>query len=344
MATNLSSTKALVTGAGGFISLHTILQLLQLGYNVRGTVRTEAHVKKVRDTLSRHMDTSRLEFVLADLMKDDGWGEAVQGCDFALHLASPFPAEEPRDENELIVPAREGTLRVLRAAHIGGVKRVVLVSSGAAVVGGHVGENRTFDESDWTDVEKSRSAYQKSKTIAERAAWDFINSAENSRKMELVSINPSNVFGPVLDDHHHTSTEWFRTLMRREVPGVPRTQLDLVDVRDVADAVIKAMIKSDAAGKRFIVNAASIPLLEFANILHRNFASRGYRIPTRVLPDLMVRLLALFIPKVRGVANSLGWTFTLSTQQARKILGWQTRPHEQTIVEMAESLIDNGMV
>jgi dihydroflavonol-4-reductase len=337
------STRILVTGAGGFIALHTVLRLLQLGYPVRGTVRTEAHAQKVRETLSKHVDISKLELDCVDLVKDEGWQDAVRGCEIVLHLASPFPAEEPKQEDDLILPARDGTLRVLRAAHAEGVKRVVIVSSTAAVAAGHAGENRTFIESDWTNLEKA-GAYPKSKTLAERAAWDFIRSAENTKKMELVSVNPSNVFGPVLDDHYHSSTEWFVTLLRREVPGVTRIQLHLVDVRDLADMIGKAMTSPEAAGKRLIANGASISLPEFANILQRNFVSRGYRVPTRILPDALVRLMAVFMPKLKNVTDALNWTYGFSTEQARSILGWQPRPYEQTIVEMAESLIEHKMV
>ena len=344
MASASASSKVLVTGASGFLALHTILRLLQLGYSVRGTVRTEAQGKNVRETLSKHVDTGKLEFVYVDLLKDDGWQEAVTGCDLVLHLASPFPTEQPKDESELIRPARDGTLRVLRAAQAGGVKRVILVSSAVAVVAGHEGENRAFTEADWTDVNKTDYAYARSKTLAEQAAWDFIRSAENKSGMELVSINPTNIFGPVLDNHHHTSTEWFRTLLHREVPGIPRAQLNVVDVRDLADIIIKAMTAPRAEAKRFIVNGASIPLSEFADILQRNFASRGYRVPTRVLPDWLIRLVGTFTPKTKPVVQSIGWTYSLSTEQAKSVLGWQARAYEETIVDMAESLLEHGIV
>lgn len=343
MSTAPSSTRILVTGAGGFIALHTVLQLLQRGYLVRGTVRTEAHGNKVRDQLSKYTNTSNLEIACVDLLKDDGWKDAVHGCEIVLHLASPFPAEEPKNEDDLIRPAREGTLRVLRAAHTEGVKRVVIVSSTAAVSAGHLGENRTFTEADWTYVDKA-SAYPKSKTLAERAAWDFIHSAENTKKMELVSVNPSNVFGPVLDDHYHTSAEWFRTLLRHEMPGVSRMDLHFVDVRDLAELILQAMISPEAAGKRFIANGASISLPEFANILQRNFVSRGYQVPTRIVPNILVRLIAAFVPKIRNVSGALNWSYDFSTEQARSILGWRPRPQEQTILEMAESLIEHKMV
>ena len=343
MATNSSATKVLVTGASGFLALHTVLRLLQLGYHVRGSVRTEAQAKNVRESLSKHVDTSKLEFICVDLLNDHGWQQAVAGCDLVLHLASPFPSEMPKDENELIAPARDGTLRVLRASQAGGVKRVIQVSSTAAVISGHEQENRTFTEADWTNVGKTDYAYAKSKTLAEQAAWDFIHSVENKSNMELVSINPSNIFGPVLDNHNHTSTEWFRTLLRREVPGIPRAQLNIVDVRDLVELIIKAMTTSQAAGKRFIANGASIPLAEFANILERHFASRGYRVPTRILPDWLMRLVGRFTPKTKPVVQSIGWTYSLSTEQAKSVLGWQARPYETTIVEMAESLIAHGL-
>jgi nucleoside-diphosphate-sugar epimerase len=344
MAIDPTSTKILVTGANGFIGLHTVLHFLERGYNLCATVRTQEQGEKVRQTLAKYTDTHRLEFISADLTKDDGWEQAVAGCDFVLHLASPFPTDAPKDENELIIPAREGTLRVLRAAQKSGVKRAVLVSSMAAITSGHERENRVFNESDWTDIRKTDYAYSKSKTLAEQAAWEFIRSAQNQNGMELVSVNPSNVFGPVLDDRHHTSTEWFGTLLRREIPGLTRTQLNLVDVRDLVEMIEKAMITPEAAGKRFIANGASIPLQEFAVILDRNFASRGYRVPTRVLPDWLVRFFAIFIPKTKPVVDTLGWDYSISTEQARSILGWQSRPYEGTILEMAQSMIEQGMV
>jgi len=344
MVLDPASTKILVTGANGFIGLHTVLHFLERGYQICATVRSQEQGEKVRQTLAKHTDTSRLEFVQADLTRDEGWAQAVAGCDFVLHVASPFPTDAPKDENELVIPAREGTLRVLRAAQNAGIKRVVLVSSVAAVISGHERENRVFTESDWTDIAKTKYAYAKSKTLAERAAWEFVQSAENRNGMELVSVNPSNVFGPVLNNRHHTSTEWFSTLLRHEIPGLTRTQLNLVDVRDVVEMIEKAMITPGAAGKRFIANGASIPLQEFALLLDRNFANRGYRVPTRVLPDWLIRFFAIFVPKTKPVVDALGWNFSLSTGQARSVLGWQPRPYEGTILAMAQSMIEQGLV
>lgn len=343
MAT-LTTTTVLVTGANGFIGLNTVLRLLQLGYNVRATIRKDSHKKNILETLSKHVDTGRLEFLIVDLVNDEGLEFAVRGCDFVFHTASPYPAENPKDENELIIPARDGTLRVFKFAQMEGVKRVVMLSTIGAIFDGHEGENRTFDENDWSDLSKTRLMYHKSKTVAERAAWDFIKSDENNSGMEMVSINPSNVFGPVLDGHHHTATEWYRTIMRAEVPGVARTQIDFVDVRDLVEVLVKALSEPAAAGRRFICNGASIPLLEFADILHDHFSNRGYRIPNRILPDFIIRFLGLVIPKVKAVAGQLNWKYAFSTDNVRLVFGWQPYPYKQTIIDMAESLIQYGLV
>ena len=344
MAPPHTSPKVLVTGASGFIGLHTILHLLKCGYRVRATVRTEAREKKARDTLTGQIDTGSLEFAHADLSSDDGWQEAVHDCDSVIHTAAPYPIENPKDANELILPIRDGTLRVLRAAQSEGIHRLILLSNIGSIIDGHQGENRVFDESDWTDVRKCRNTYHTAKTLSERAAWDFIQGAENHSHMEMVAINPSGVLGPVLDDHRHTSVEWIRTLMRAEVPGLPRILLPLVDVRDLVDILEKAMTRPGAAGKRFICHAAEIPLAELADILHKNFSQRGYRVPTRILPDVSIRFLALFNPKVKAVASMLNWNFRLSTDCARSVFGWQPRPYQQTIVDMTESLIEHRLV
>ncbi len=338
------SPKVLVTGASGFIGLHTVLHLLQCGYHVRATVRTEAREKKTRDTLTGLVTTSLLEFAYADLSKDAGWREAVQGCDSVIHTAAPYPIFNPKDANELILPIRDGTLRLLHAAQAEGIHRVVLLSTIGAIFDGHQGENRTFDESDWTDVGKCLNKYHAAKTLSERAAWDFIQSPDNLSRMEMVAINSSGVFGPVLDDHHHTSVEWIRTIMRAEVPGLPRMLIPLVDVRDLVDILDRAMTVPGAAGKRFICHATEIPISQLAEILHKNFSQRGYRIPTKVLPDILIRFMALFNPKVKAVASLLNWNYHLSTDRARSVFGWQPRPYQQTIVEMAESLIEHGFV
>lgn len=339
-----SSSKILVTGANGFIAMHAIIHLLKNGYTVRGTVRAPQKTEHIRRVIQKHTDTADLELVIADLLKDESWEEAAHGCDFVLHLASPFPTAEPKDENELIAPARDGTLRVLHAAHAQGVRRVVFLSSIAAVTSGREGENRVFDEKDWSLLDKTPYAYAKSKTLAEQAAWDFINSAGNKNKMELAVINPPYVFGPALDEHYFTSSEWVGSLLRAEYPGVTRIRLDFTDARDLAIAFLNAMTMPEAVGKRFCCVGASTTLPELALILDEHFAPKGYKVPTRILPDLLIRFLAIFDRKVRATALSLGWDYTVSTEQARTILGWNPRPKEQTLIDTGESLIEHGLV
>lgn len=344
MTATQSVSKLLITGASGFVGLHLTLAALQKGYAVRTTVRSGAREANVRKALTNLVDTAGLEFTYADLLVDTGWEDAVRGCDSVIHTAAPYTAENPKDESIFLAPAVDGTMRVIKAAMQAGIHRVVLLSTIGAVFDGHEGEKKTFTEADWSNVEKPRLIYHKAKTLAERSAWEFVNSKENTTGMELVAINPSNVMGPVLDDHHHTSTEWYRTLMRAEVPGISRSQLDLVDVRDLADILVKAMTNPQAAGKRFICNGVSIPLLEFANILHANFSDRGYRIPHQLMPDSLVHFIGLFSPKVKAIAKTLNWEYGFSTEQTRIVFGWQPRPYQQTIVEMAESLIKFNLV
>ncbi len=335
----------LVTGASGFIAMHTILKLLEQGYRVRGTLRELNKETALRATIAQHSSaTDALEFVRADLMNDAGWADAVRDCEHVIHTASPLPLYMPADENELIAPARDGTLRVLRAAQAGGVKRVVFLSTIAAIVSGHEGENKTFDETDWTNLDRDVGAYAKSKTLAERAAWDFVRGAENTNGMELVSINPSNVYGPFLDTHPTTSSELFITLLRRQVPGSARTKFSFVDVRDLADALARGMTTRDAAGQRFCCVAMTPWMQYIALTLAKNFSARGYRVPTGQIPNLMIRALALFDPKVRIVVPALDWDYDISTTRIKTVLGWQPRDPETTLVETAESMIRLGIV
>jgi dihydroflavonol-4-reductase len=342
---NLSSPLILVTGANGYIAMHTILQLLSQGYKVRGTLRAASNAEQMRATLAKHSKVSNpVEFVCADLMQDSGWAEAVQGCEYILHLASPFPLGEPKDENELIAPAVDGTIRVLRAANAAKVKRVVFLSSMLAVRAGHEVEHRTFDERDWAVLKETVGTYAKSKILAEPAAWDFIHSPENNNYVELTVINASSVFGPFLDSHYATSSELVRTLMRRQVPGVARIKNAVVDVRDLATALVTAMISPQAADQRFCCVGAMCWMQEIATILRQHFVSRGYNIPTRVLPDSWLRLLSLVDPKIRLIVHELGWNYTVSTKRIEAVLGWRARPLKETLVDMAESMVQLDLV
>jgi dihydroflavonol-4-reductase len=342
----ITSQPVLVTGASGFVAIHCIIQLLERGYKVRGTLRTMTRENEVRETVNKYVNSNnRLEFVNADLTQDAGWEPAMQGCEYVFHVASPFPLLEPADENELIQPAVEGTLRVLRTAHAASVKRVMLVSSNAAISAGHNGENRTFTEEDWSRLDKPIGAYSKSKTLAEHAAWDFVNGAENIHKMELVTINPPLILGPIPNKNFPTSAEMIRTFMRGEVPGVARLKVGLVDVRDVAAAMILAMTTPEAASQRFACPAATIWIKELANILDKGFSGRGYKkIPKVVLPVVLVRTLALFDKRIALVTPSLNWDFELSNAKIKRILNWQPRSKEDAILSMANSLIEQGFV
>jgi nucleoside-diphosphate-sugar epimerase len=338
-----SDETVLVTGASGFIAMHCILQLLASGWRVRGTLRTPARAAKVRETLARHVDPGdRLEFATADLSRDDGWAEAARGCTYVLHVASPFPREVPRHEDELIVPARDGALRVLRAAAAAGVRRVVMTSSLAAVLYGHVRDgSRTFGEDDWS-ITDGLTAYEKSKTLAERAAWDFARSPE-ARGLELVVINPGLVLGPILDEDYGTSGEVVRKLMLREFPGCPTLGWAPVDVRDVAAAHLAAMTTPEAAGQRFCCAIEHAWMGDIARILDERFTARGYRIPRRRLPDWLVRLVAVFDKTTRLAVHDLGQRQDVSSERIRKVLGWQPRSLEEMVAAMGESMIEQGV-
>lgn len=341
----ISSKPILVTGASGFIALHTLAQLIERGYTVRGTVRSMQKAAETQETVVRLAQKNvQVEMMPAELNQDEGWKEAMRGVEYVLHVASPFPLQEPKHEDELIKPAVEGTLRVLRFAHDANVKRVVVVSSNAAVSAGYAGENRTFTENDWSKVENNIGAYSKSKTLAERAAWNFIHSAENKNKMEMVAINPPLVFGPVPNKNYNTSSEVIRTYLLRQVPGTAKIKMACVDVRDVASAIIAAMEIKEAAGHRFLVSAGELWTKEIAQILHDEFAKRGYKAPTVQMPSFFVRLVALFDPKVRAVVNSLDWDFHISSEKAKQILKWNPRPPKEAVLSMAESLIEQGIL
>lgn len=339
-----ASSLVLVTGASGFIAQHTIVRLLEAGYRVRGTLRSLTKADAVRATIAAHTAPGdRLELVAADLMKDEGWQDAVQGCRFVLHIASPLPLRPPRDENELIVPARDGALRVLRAAVAEKVERVVLTSSVAAVVYGHPRDgSRTFDERDWTELTPEVGAYEKSKTIAERAAWDYLEGLPADQRVELVALNPGLVLGPLLGAEFSTSGEVVRKLLSRELPGCPDVGWAVVDVRDVADAQLSAMTAAGAAGKRFILAIEHASMLDMAQVLKRRFPDR--KIPTRKVPGWLLRTVSLWDKTARLAVPELGKRQNVSSQRARDVLGWTSHSLDEMVTAMAESMITHGVV
>ena len=336
----------LVTGGSGFIASHTILQLLNAGHSVRTTVRDLKRESEVRAMLKQGGTDAgdRLSFFAAELQNDAGWAAAVDNCDYVLHVASPFPANVPKHEDELIVPAREGALRVLRAARDAGVKRVVLPSSFAAIGYGHPPQSAPFDETDWSDTSGSDvTAYVKSKTLSERAAWDFI--AREGRALELSVVNPVAVFGPVLGPDYSTSVLLIQRLMSGSVPGSPRLSFGVVDVRDVADLHIRAMTHPAAKGERFLGVAGDFMLIhDIAKVLRHRMGEVGKKVPTRQLPNWLVRLAALRDPVVKQILPELGKLKNGTNAKAKRVLGWSPRSSEEAIISAAESLLDLNLL
>ena len=335
----------LVTGGSGFIGCHCILQLLAAGYQVRTTVRTLKREADVRAMLkvAGVEPGDRLSFVAADLANDAGWTEAVAGCEYVLHVASPLPASVPKHEDELIVPAREGALRVLRAARDAGVKRVVLTSSFAAIGYGQEQQDTPFNETNWSGLNGDVSAYGKSKTLAERAAWDFL--AKEGGSLELAVINPVAVFGPVLGPDYSSSILLVQRLMVGAMPGCPRLYFGLVDVQDVADIHLRAMTNPAAKGERFLATAGDfISMVEVAKVLKSSLGPAAKRVPTRELPNWVVRLAALRDPAVRLILPELGKVKNATNEKAKRLLAWKPRSNEEAIIATAESMMRLGLL
>jgi nucleoside-diphosphate-sugar epimerase len=335
----------LVTGGSGFIGSHCILQLLAGGHQVRTTVRSLEREAEVRALLKQGgaEPGDRLSFFAADLEQDAGWQPAAAGCDYVLHVASPFPPNIPKDENELIVPAREGALRVLRASRDAGVKRVVLTSSFAAIGYGHPPQDAPFNETNWTDPNGDDvRPYVKSKTLAERAAWDFI---AKEGQLELSVVNPVGVFGPVLGPDYSTSILIVQRLMDGAVPGCPKLYFGVVDVRDVADLHLRAMTQPAAKGERFLAVAGDfLSMLEIAKVLKARLGEAAKRVPTRQLPNWLVRLASLRDPAVKQIVPELGKRKNATNEKAKRVLGWAPRSNEESIVATAESLVRLGLL
>jgi nucleoside-diphosphate-sugar epimerase len=337
----VSGETVLVTGGSGFIGSHCILDLLGGGYRVRTTVRSPEREAAVRELLGAE-SADAPSFATADLMDDAGWEEAVSGCDFVLHVASPFPLGPPKHEDDLIVPAREGALRVLKAARVAGVKRVVMTSSFAAVGYGVGSLDRPFTEEDWTNPNADGvSAYTKSKTLAERAAWDFV--AGEGSGLELAVINPAGVFGPVLGPDFSTSIQLVKRLLEGSIPGLPQVAYGIVDVRDVADLHRRAMTEPAAAGERFLALAGQFMTVgEIAAVLRERLGDDAKKVPTRTLPNWVVRLVSRFDSSVKQIVPELGKVKQASNEKAKSVLGWAPRSNEDAIAATGESLLRLG--
>lgn len=336
----------LVTGGSGFVGSYSVLQLLAAGHEVRTTVRNLDREGEVRAMLRRGGADpgERLSFFAATLEDDRRWAEAMAGCDQVLHIASPFPPSAPKHEDELIIPAREGALRVLRAARDAGVKRVVLTSSFAAIGYGHPERRAPFDETVWTDPSAADlGAYVKSKAIAERAAWDFI--AKEGGGLELSVINPVGIFGPVLGPDFASSIQIVKGMLEGAMAAVPRLFFGVVDVRDVADLHLRAMTSPAARGERFLATSGDfLSLLDIATILRARLGDAARRAPRRQLPDWVTRIAAVFTPALRQSLPELGKVKNATNEKARRLLGWSPRSAEEALSATGESLLRLGLL
>lgn len=337
--------RVLVTGGTGYLGGWCVATLLERGYAVRTTVRSLTREGDVRAAVAAAgvADDGALEVSQADLTSDAGWSAAVTGCRYVLHVASPFPPKQPKNPDDLIVPARDGALRVLSAALDADVERIVMTSSVAAVRGSRPPtDSAIFTEADWTDGDdSSKSPYVRSKATAERAAWDYVD--ERGERQKLVAINPGAIIGPALSDDRSFSLQLIERLLGG-LPAMPRLGFSVVDVRDVAEMHVLAMTDPDAGGERFIATDEFLWMKDIAAILRERLGSRGRKVPTRVAPDLMIKGMALFDSSVKSIVSDLGQKSVFSSEKARTGLGWQPRPVADSIQETAESLFAHGAI
>lgn len=333
--------QVLVTGGSGFVGSHCILQLLNAGYAVRTTVRSLGRKQSVIEMLKKGGASSleNLSFVEANLTSDTGWSEATKGCVYVLHVATPISLEIPKHEDEVIRPAVDGTIRVLRASKQNGVKRVVFTSSFAAIGYGNNPGERLFTEEDWSNLnDKSLSAYVKSKGLAERAAWDFMKNEGGS--MELAVVNPMAIFGPLLGSELSSGHQILKQLLDGTMKACPKIDMGIVDVRDVADLHLRAMTHPKAAGQRFLALAGGVMSFhEIAMTLRHNLGEDASHVTTREIPDWLVRLSAPFNVKARQVVPMLGQVRNASNEKARTVLGWTARSNKEAVLAAARSII-----
>ncbi|MDF7818687.1 aldehyde reductase [Runella sp. MFBS21] len=332
----------LVTGGTGFVGVHCILQLLQKGYKVKTTVRNLKRKDEVFEMLKNGGITSfdNLTFVSADLTKDDNWNQAVKGCTYVLHVASPIFLALPKDENEMIRPAVDGALRVLKAARNAGVKRVVMTSNFGAVGYSHKDPSTQITETDWTDPnEKGLSSYNKSKVLAEKAAWDFIKNEGGN--LELATINPTAIFGPSLGKDLSSGFELLRNLLNGSMKAVPNLYMNIIDVRDVADLHIRAMTNPNAKGQRFLALAGGkMSLPEIAVYLKEKMPEATKNVSTKKVPDWVVKIGGLFSPRLKNVASMLKTNRNTSNEKAKRVLGWKPiATNEEAVVESVKSML-----
>ena len=332
----------LVTGGTGFIGLHCLQQLLDKGYKVRTTLRSESRKQEVLDAMKKHASNiENLEFFIADLLNDDGWKEAVEGSKYVLHVASPFFLGEPENEDVFIKPAVEGTLRVLKACADSEVQKVVLTSSFAAVGYGHPREKEVYTEEDWSSVDGEISPYAKSKTLAEKAAWDFVENLEESKKFELTVINPVAVTGPMLTSDIGSSNDFLLKLISGSMPACPKIHMGYIDVRDVAKAHIFSMTEEKTNGERIIVSENEMFFAEVGKTLNEAGFKKS---PTKEMPNFLVKIMSLFVGELKTLLSALNRKGDIDKTKAKSFFNWDYISTEQSVTETAQQLQDMGLI
>ena len=337
--------KVLLTGISGFLGSHTAIQLLNKGYEVVGTLRDIKRADEIKKIIAGHTSNiNNLSFAQAELSDENVWQQLTKGVDFVQHVASPFPRELPKHEDELIIPAKNGVLFILKAAAANGVKRVVITSSSSTVLYGKPKgkESGTFDETVWTDAANrdDTTPYFRSKTIAEKAAWDFIKADKSG--LELVTVLPGAILGPVLENDFGTSANIVLKMLDGSMPAVPGIGFDIVDVRSVADMLIRSMEMPEAAGERFLSSAGFLSFGDVAAILKAKYPGR--KIPQRILPDFLTRVLSWFEKALAPALLDLGKQRRANSNKAKRMLNWQPIDNNEAVIACAESLISLGLV
>jgi dihydroflavonol-4-reductase len=331
----------LVTGGTGFIGLHCLQQLLDKGYKVKTTIRSESRKQEVMEAMKKHSSNfENLEFFIADLLSDDGWSEAVNGSKYVLHVASPFFLGEPENEDVFIKPAVEGTLRVLKACADADVKKVVLTSSFAAVGYGHPKEKEVYTEEDWSSVDGEISPYAKSKTLAEKAAWEFVENLEESKKFELTVINPVAVTGPMLTSDIGSSNDFLLKLISGSMPACPKIHMGYIDVRDVAKAHIFSMTEDKTNGERIIVSENEMFFAEVGKTLNEAGFKKS---PTKEMPNFLVKIMSLFVGELKTLLSALNRKGDIDKTKAKSFFNWDYISTEQSVTETAQQLQDMGL-
>ena len=332
----------LVTGGTGFIGLHCLQQLLDKGYKVRTTLRSESRKQEVMEAMKKHSSNcENLEFFIADLLNDDGWKEAVEGSKYVLHVASPFFLGEPENEDVFIKPAVEGTLRVLKACADADVQKVVLTSSFAAVGYGHPREKEVYTEEDWSSVDGEISPYAKSKTLAEKAAWDFVENLEESKKFNLTVINPVAVTGPMLTSDIGSSNDFLLKLISGSMPACPKIHMGYIDVRDVAKAHIFSMTEEKTNGERIIVSENEMFFAEVGKTLNEAGFKKS---PTKEMPNFLVKIMSLFVGELKTLLSALNRKGDIDKTKAKSFFNWDYISTEQSVTETAQQLQDMGLI